>query len=561
MVFSLYLNINTKAMKHLYLLLLLLSFQLKAQDIPTVLSQKDSLQTKLETPREGHAVIGFFNDTLFKVHNDIGGFSALERATAINERIQQLKELEYDSNLFSLKSNQSNTQVIYGSKVLLAISDHDAAVEKVDRNTLASRYKNSISEAYRIYKDETSLYSLLKNIGLALLIVIITYFIIKYVLKLFRLISVKIYEQKNKRIKGIKIRNYTLFDAKSQVNALINLNSIIKWFILLFIVYISIPLLFGVFPWTKNLGATLFGYVLTPLKRILFSIIDYLPNLITIAVIIFVFRYVLRGIKYLKSEIELERLKLPGFYPDWASPTYQIIRVLVVAFMIVVIFPYLPGSDSPIFKGVSVFLGFLFTFGSAGSLSNLISGIILTYMRLYKIGDRIKIGNTVGDVVEKNILVTRIKTIKNEIVSVPNSTVMSSHTVNYTVEAEKKGLIVHSTVTIGYDVPWNLVHQALIEAAQKTEYVLEEPKPFVLQTSLNDFYVSYEINAYTHQASKQALIYSELHQHIQDSCNAREIEIMSPHYTAARDGNTKAVPEEYLPKDYTPGGFIFKKNQ
>ena len=561
MVFSLYLNINTKAMKHLYLLLLLLSFQLKAQDTPTVLSQKDSLQTKLETPREGHAVIGFFNDTLFKVHNDIGGFSALERATAINERIQQLKELEYDSNLFSLKSNQSNTQVIYGSKVLLAISDHDAAVEKVDRNTLASRYKNSISEAYRIYKDETSLYSLLKNIGLALLIVIITYFIIKYVLKLFRLISVKIYEQKNKRIKGIKIRNYTLFDAKSQVNALINLNSIIKWFILLFIVYISIPLLFGVFPWTKNLGATLFGYVLTPLKRILFSIIDYLPNLITIAVIIFVFRYVLRGIKYLKSEIELERLKLPGFYPDWASPTYQIIRVLVVAFMIVVIFPYLPGSDSPIFKGVSVFLGFLFTFGSAGSLSNLISGIILTYMRLYKIGDRIKIGNTVGDVVEKNILVTRIKTIKNEIVSVPNSTVMSSHTVNYTVEAEKKGLIVHSTVTIGYDVPWNLVHQALIEAAQKTEYVLEEPKPFVLQTSLNDFYVSYEINAYTHQASKQALIYSELHQHIQDSCNAREIEIMSPHYTAARDGNTKAVPEEYLPKDYTPGGFIFKKNQ
>ena len=291
----------------------------------------------------------------------------------------------------------------------------------------------------------------------------------------------------------------------------------------------------------------------------MFSVIDYLPNLITIAVIIFVFRYVLRGIKYLKSEIELERLKLPGFYPDWASPTYQIIRVLVVAFMIVVIFPYLPGSDSPIFKGVSVFLGFLFTFGSAGSLSNLISGIILTYMRLYKIGDRIKIGNTVGDVVEKNILVTRIKTIKNEIVSVPNSTVMSSHTVNFTSEAERDGLIVHSTVTIGYDVPWNLVHETLIEAAQKTEFVLEDPKPFVLQTSLNDFYVSYEINAYTHHASRQALIYSELHAHIQDCCNAREIEIMSPHYTAARDGNTKAVPEEYLPKNYTPGGFIINK--
>ncbi len=546
-------------MKHLYLLLLLVSFQLKAQNIPVDQSPKDSLKTSLEDTREGHAVIGFFSDTLFKVHNDIGGFSAQERATAINERIQQLKELEYDSSLFTLKSDLTNTQILYGSKVLLAISDQDAALELVDRKTLASSYSNSISEAFKTYKEETSLTSLLKNIGLALLIVIITYLIIKYVLKLFRLLAVKIYEQKNKRIKGIKIRNYTLFDAKSQVNALINLNSIIKWIVLLFIVYISIPLLFGVFPWTKDLGSTLFGYVLSPLKRILFSVIDYLPNLITIAVIIFVFRYVLRGIKYLKSEIELERLKLPGFYPDWASPTYQIIRVLVVAFMIVVIFPYLPGSDSPIFKGVSVFLGFLFTFGSAGSLSNLISGIILTYMRLYKIGDRIKIGNTVGDVVEKNILVTRIKTIKNELVSVPNSTVMSSHTVNFTSEAEKEGLIVHSTVTIGYDVPWNLVHEALIEAAQKTEFILENPKPFVLQTSLNDFYVSYEINAYTHQASKQAIIYSELHAHIQDCCNAREIEIMSPHYTAARDGNTKAVPEEYLPKNYTPGGFIINK--
>lgn len=329
-------------MKHLYLLLLLVSIQLKAQDTPSILSQKDSLQIKSQTPRKGHAIIGFFNDTLFKVHNDIGGFSALERATAINKRIQQLKELEYDSNLFSIKNDQNNTQVIYDSKVLLAISDMDATVQQVDRKSLANSYMNTISEAYRTYKEETSLYSLLKNIGLALLIITITFLIIKYVLKLFRLISIKIYEQKNKRIKGIKIRNYTLFDAKSQVNALINLNSIIKWIVLLFIVYISIPLLFGVFPWTKDLGSTLFGYVLSPLKRILFSVIDYLPNLITIAVIIFVFRYVLRGIKYLKSEIELERLKLPGFYPDWASPTYQIIRVLVIAFMIVVIFPYLP---------------------------------------------------------------------------------------------------------------------------------------------------------------------------------------------------------------------------
>lgn len=550
-------------MKYILLIALFFSIHISAHQAVNIPIVNDSIITTQikDVEREGHAVIGFFNDTLFKVYNDIGGFSALERATAINKRLQQLKETTSDSIEFQLKNDLNNTQIIYGNKILMAVTKEDAEFEQIDRQQLASNHLIAIVSAFHTYKEETSLTSLAKNIGLALLIVLVTYFLIKYVLKFFRLIAFKIYDQKDKRIRGIKIRNYTLFDAQSQVNALINLNSFLKWFVLLSIIYISIPLLFGVFPWTKNLGSTLFGYILSPLKRIVLAVFDYLPNLITITVIIFIFRYVLRGIKYLKSEIESERLKIPGFYPDWASPTYQIIRVLVVAFMIVVIFPYLPGSDSPIFKGVSVFLGFLFTFGSAGSLSNLISGIILTYMRLYKIGDRIKIGNTVGDVVEKNILVTRIKTIKNEIVSVPNSTVMSSHTINYTSETEKEGLIIHTTITISYDVPWKLVHKALLEAAEQTEFIIDSPKAFVLQTSLNDFYVAYQINAYTKHASKQAVIYSNLHQNIQDSCNKLDIEIMSPHYTAARDGNTKAVPEEYLPKDYSPQGFIFKKNQ
>jgi small-conductance mechanosensitive channel len=241
---------------------------------------------------------------------------------------------------------------------------------------------------------------------------------------------------------------------------------------------------------------------------------------------------------------------LSGFYPDWANPTYQIIRVIVFAFMVVVIFPYLPGSDSAVFQGVSVFLGFLFTFGSAGSLSNIIAGLILTYMRLFKIGDRVKIGDVVGDVIEKSLLVTRIRTVKNEIISIPNSTVMSSHTINYSSDAPEKGLIIHSTITIGYDVPWMDMHQALIDAASKTELVLQEPKPFVLQTSLDDFYVSYEINAYIKEPNKQAIIYSMLHQNIQDICNERGIEIMSPHYRAARDGNTSTIPSTYLGKEY-----------
>jgi len=374
--------------------------------------------------------------------------------------------------------------------------------------------------------------------------------LISYLKKFFNWTAFKIKFQEDKRIQGIKIRNFILFDAKQQVNALLNINTVLKWLLIALLVYIALPILFGIFPWTKGFASTLFGYILNPLKKIGLGFWTYLPNLITILVIIFVFRYVLKGIKFLKNEIEKGNLELPGFFPDWANPTYQIIRVIVFAFMVVVIFPYLPGSDSPVFQGVSVFLGFLFTFGSAGSLSNIIAGLILTYMRLFKIGDRVKIGEVVGDVIEKSLLVTRIRTIKNEIISIPNSTVMSSHTINYSSDAPEKGLIIHSTVTIGYDVPWKDMHQALIDAALKTALILQEPKPFVLQTSLDDFYVSYEINAYIKEPNKQAVIYSDLHQNIQDVCNERGIEIMSPHYRAARDGNRTTIPENYLDKEY-----------
>jgi small-conductance mechanosensitive channel len=380
--------------------------------------------------------------------------------------------------------------------------------------------------------------------------------------RLFHWSAQKITNQKGKWIKGITFKNYTFFDANRQANFLLFVNKILKWVTILFAIYLALPILFGIFPWTQNFADTLFGYVFDPVKRILLAFWNYLPDLITIIVIVFVFRYALKAIKFLKTEIQNGKLTLPGFYPEWAAPTYQLIRIIVIAFMFVVIFPYLPGSDSPVFKGVSVFLGFLFTFGSAGSLSNIIAGLVLTYMRLFTIGDRVKIGDVVGDVIEKSTLVTRVRTIKNEIISIPNSTVMNSHTVNYSSDAQEKGLIIHSTVTIGYDVLWKEMHEALLEAARRTELVVDEPKPYVLQTSLDDFYVSYQINCFIHEPNKQATIYSNLHQHIQDVCFERGIEILSPHYRAARDGNMSTIPANYLPKDYSPPSFnIFTKKK
>jgi small-conductance mechanosensitive channel len=223
--------------------------------------------------------------------------------------------------------------------------------------------------------------------------------------------------------------------------------------------------------------------------------------------------------------------------------------------MLIVIFPYMPGSDSPIFKGVSVFVGVLFTFGSAGALGNIVAGLVLTYMRAFKLGDRVKIGEVTGDIIGRTLLVTRIRTIQNEIISIPNSTVMSNHAINYSTDSAVNGLIIHTTVTIGYDAPWRQIHQLLIDAALATPMIDTEPKPYVLQTSLDDYYVSYRINAFTKEPNRQAIIYSHLHENIQDKFNEAGVEIMSPHYKALRDGNSITIPPDYLPKDYSAPPF------
>ena len=209
--------------------------------------------------------------------------------------------------------------------------------------------------------------------------------------------------------------------------------------------------------------------------------------------------------------------------------------------MIAMIYPYLPGSDSGVFQGISAFVGLIVSLGSSTVIGNIIAGLVITYMRPFKMGDRIKLNDTTGDIIEKTPLVTRIRTPKNEVVTVPNSFIMSSHTVNYSTSAREYGLIIHSEVSIGNDIPWRRVNQILIDPALNTPGVVDDPRPFVLESSLSDWYPVYQINAYIKQADKMAQIYSDLHQNIQDKFNEAGIEIMSPHYMAVRDGNESTI--------------------
>jgi small-conductance mechanosensitive channel len=389
---------------------------------------------------------------------------------------------------------------------------------------------------------------------------ILFFFVVKLIGILHRKVRQSIIRSTQTKIKAVKMGSYEFLNAQRIGELLLAALSLIRFFTVLVTFYFLLPLVFSFFPQTQTWADQLIGFVLNPVVHLLQAFINYLPNLFRIIVITFIFYYIVKAVRYLSDEIAKGSLVIPGFYADWAPITFGIFRFLLYAFMLVLIFPYLPGSNSPAFQGVSVFLGLLFSLGSTSAIGNMVAGLVITYMRPFKLGDLVKTGDIRGIVIEKSILVTRIRTIKNEEITVPNSKILSDYAVNYSkMAADGDGLIIHTEVTIGYDAPWETVHELLIKAALRTEGVEAQPTPFVHQTALSDFYVCYEINAYTKQARIMAHIYSTLHQNIQDCFNEAGLEIMSPHYSQLRDGNTTTTPASYRPSDYKPQEFNIRK--
>lgn len=498
-------------------------------------------------------------DSSIYIYHGIGPYSLERRAERITEKLARLKSGELEVDQLEIVPGNLTDDIVCGDVLIMSLNDTDANTLGLSRKGTADYYISLFLEyAEKIEKEPLNIQSLLINIGIALAIVALFLFGLRYFNRLFRLVYFKIHGQQGKRLKGLKLKNYELLTEEKMVLFAVYAAKVIRIALLVIIIYLLLPVLFSLFPWTRGIATTLFGYILNPLKAMGSNALAFIPNLLTIAVIWFVARYILKVLEFFKEEVARGRLELKGFYPEWAKPTFNIVKILVIALTFVGIWPLLPMSDSEIFKGVSTFIGLLVALGGAGAISNVIAGLLITYMRSFKIGDRVKIGDVMGDVKEKSLLNTRVKTIKNEIITIPNSQMLNSHTINYTTANDEQGLILHTTVTLGYDVPWRTVHKVLIEAALATEFVKKLPKPYVLQTSLDDFYVSYQLNARTREINKMAKIYSELHQNIQDKCNEAGIEILSPHYGAQRDGNHSTIPQEHLPEDYRAPWFRIK---
>lgn len=501
-------------------------------------------------PQSAEEPVLLDNKQILTVSVGVLSFTPRERAEAISDRLDKVsRDRLLPVDQVAVVDAETTSDIVLQDRVLMTVTEADARGADKPRQELAQKHADTIRDALTAFRAERSVKSLLINTAQALGVTVLLVLLLMGIRRGVPWLQTRITAWKGTFIRTLRFQSIELLHEDQMTALLLSMVRFIRLVLVLGLLYLYIPLVLSIFPMTEGMAARLFGYIETPVVKVWHGVTAYLPNVFFILVITVCTWYVIRFSRFLFHEVEKQNISLPGFYPDWAMPSFKITRFLIIAFAVVVAFPYLPGSDSPAFKGVSVFLGVLFSLGSSSAIANVVAGVILTYMRAFNVGDRVKIADTMGDVIEKTLLVTRVRTAKNADITIPNSMVLGSHIINYSSSAQ---LILHTTVTIGYDVPWRQVHELLIAAARSTDRIVADPRPFVLQTSLNDFSVSYELNAYTDAPSSMASVYSALHQNIQDRFNEAGVEIMSPHYSTLRDGNMTTIPADYLPSDYQP---------
>jgi small-conductance mechanosensitive channel len=525
--------------------------QSTAQPTPT---QSSAAQDTPEEEIAPHGQVEIEGRPVLIVYESVAALTPEQRARAIEGRILSFaRDASLSPESIRLEPRDAWTEILADNTIIMAVTDADARPSGKTRQQLSIEYADSIRRSVQTYREEHSWRMFFR----AILKTSLTTVVLLALLWLLHRLRLLVRSQVEWRVKRSErsAKESPWHAAVAYLGpVLLVLGALLRWVFILALLETYLTVTLGFYSTTREISLTATRWILAQLETLGRSAVDYLPNLLVIAVIAIVTRYVVGLIRLIFAQIGKGDVKIRGFYPDWAEPTEKLIRVMILILALIVGFPYLPGARSPAFQGISIFVGVLLSLGSSSAVANAIAGVILTYMRSFLLGDWVQIGDTMGEVIEKNMLVTRLLTPKAEIITIPNSTVMSGAVKNYSTEAKKAGVIFYTSLSIGYDVPWTTVHELLFRAALATGHVLREPAPFVLQRALNDFYVTYELNAYTDAPREVLNIYSDLHRNIQDTFNEAGVEICSPHFSALRDGNTIAIPENYIKPDYKAPG-------
>jgi small-conductance mechanosensitive channel len=474
----------------------------------------------------------------------VAAFPAKARAAVVQKRIVAFAR---DPNLgvddLEIVASADSHLIRSSQGEIVNLFDIDAELEGINRDLLSKVYLRRISDAVEKFRHDRTPSVLGKNALYALGVILLSTILLWAVVRLFRWLDGLATRHVQRNIDMLANKSHQLFSGGQVWRFFAGFLRLLRILAIILVVYFLLNTVLGLFPWTRPLAMVLFSLVLNPIQSMALGLVAAIPDLAFLLILFLVVRYFLKIIRVFFKQVESGQIKLENFDNDWAMPTFKLLRIMIVAFAIVIAYPYIPGSDSMAFKGISVFLGVIFSLGSSSFISGMIAGLTMTYRGAFKEGDLVKIGDTMGVVTEIKLMITRIRTAKNEIVVIPNSNILNTNVMNYSTMAREKKLILHTIVGIGYDTPWRQVEALLLLAAQRTEGLLKDPPPFVLQRELGDFAVNYELNAYYNNEQQILRTYSELHAHIQDVFNEYGVQIMSPAYEMD-PGNAKIVPKE-----------------
>jgi small-conductance mechanosensitive channel len=494
-------------------------------------------------------------DTVFTLYAPSPPYTLEQRASEVTSRLEQLAQQgNRPLPRLHLVPDASGIIVMADSLALVRVFDGDAAALGVARDSLAARWVTSL----RVALERRTLASRARTLllGAAKLLVLSAVFalLVALVLRVERRLARRLEAWTTKQAIGAELQKAKLVSPQQVTGATMVGLRLLRMMAVALLAYGWLVGAFSAFAWTRPLAGRIAHFVLDPVVGMARGVVAYLPNLFFIIVAVLVLRLLLRGILAVFRAVETGGLAFAGFPPEWADPTYKIVRTLVIAFGFILVFPYLPGAGSDAFRAISLFAGALFSLGSSGAVANIVAGAVIVYTRAFRVGDYVRIGETQGMVLERSLLVTRIRTMENIDVSIPSSTVLGAHVQNLSNLAQQGGLLLRTRVTIGYDAPWRQVHELLLEAARGTEGVLGEPPPYVVQEALNDYYPTYCLGFYTDRPGGMDVsrLLGRLHANIQDGFFRAGVEILSPAFTAVRDGNRTAMPAEHMPPDYRP---------
>ncbi|HYN04804.1 MAG TPA: mechanosensitive ion channel domain-containing protein [Vicinamibacteria bacterium] len=482
-------------------------------------------------------------ETLFRVRGS-PVYAAVERARLISGRIAEAaRTRDIAPEAVLAVPSEDVIDVNAGDRFLMVVTDADARLEGVDRRVLARAYVERIQRGLRTYRQAREPEVLLRGAWQALAataIFLVALLGLGWTSRRLKARHVRRYEEK---VQSVRFQKFEILQARHIKRALWATVRVVRGAATGVLAYLWLQFVLNSFPTTRPLAARLLSLVLEPVSRLVGGLVAHIPDLAFLLVLYLVTRWLLRLTRLFFDAVERGGVVLSGFDAEWAIPTYRIVRVVAVAFALVVAYPSIPGSRSAAFQGMSIFLGVMFSIGSSSFIANIIAGYSMTYRRAFRLGDRIRVGEIFGDVTEIRLQVTNVRSLRNEEIVVPNSTLLNSNVVNYSALARSSGLILHTTVGIGYETPWRQVETMLLLAAERTPGLAPEPAPFVLQMSLGDFCVVYEINVYCDTPARMEPLYTALHQNILDVFNEYGVQIMTPAYEGDTE-QAKLVPKE-----------------